>query len=646
MLASRFALVWLAALASPLQGAATSLVTSPASCTKPTLKLIGVTDVGIVCDQLTVDKVPLAGITSLDVGVLSDTLTITALVIESLTSIGNASDTRYTGERKTIQFNAGFSELKQLTTLSFTNVLFQDPNIVLTTAGKLTNLVIDNTNAQDVSLKIAEGEQIVLTSIDLLRNSFTKLPKVLYERQYISNSIKADVDVPGQTFEVLDAASYQTLSSNLAATGVSFELSNSCDFKTMTVGPSGAAIAGGKYKVCDASTAVGTPPARDTNSTSSTTPMPVAADTDSSKSSSSDTTMIVLIVLIAAIVLTLAAYLFRRHYLSKRRSAAQQTNDNTVNLIGKVDTTSSGKAIVTSDEALRNFRLENPVVLTKPAGAGRLWIGEYNREKVIVKRIEAEVSDPYVTKSLINQACVLAPLSHANIVKFMGVTWVAGTDFAVVAEYMDKDNLKTVLSDAEWELDMEAKLGICLNIARALAYLHNSEQNMYVRSLSSRKVLVNSSLECKINLFDCYPCLKKFPAVESYGSGEIIWQAPEIITRAARIDLKKANIYAFGVIMCEILSRSSPFQSLIDELGNTRSDVEIVKRVRRKEVLIPHEHHQEYMFAPESLRNTIKLCLSINPGDRPSAEDIIMLLQDAKVEEIAASLRTGGDFFV
>jgi serine/threonine protein kinase len=134
--------------------------------------------------------------------------------------------------------------------------------------------------------------------------------------------------------------------------------------------------------------------------------------------------------------------------------------------------------------------------------------------------------------------------------------------------------------------------------------------------------------------------------VESYGSGEIVWQAPEIITRGARIDLKKANIYAFGVIMCEILSRSSPFQSLIDELGNTQSDIEIVKRVRRKEVLTPHEHHQEYMFAPESLRNTIKLCLSINPEDRPSAEDIILLLQDAKIEEIAASLRTGGDFFV
>lgn len=445
-------------------------------------------------------------------------------------------------------------------------------------------------------------------------------------------------------FEVLDQETYKTLNSNLALSSASLELSTSCNFNTMTIGSSGERIGDGKYKVCDASTITGEPPSRDANSS---TPSPTSAvQSDATKSSSSsDTTMIVLIVAITVVALALAAYLFRRHYLSKR-SAADQANDNAVNLIGKVDTTSSGKVMLSSDEALRNFRLEHPVSLTKPAGVGRLWIGECNREKVIVKRIEAEVSDQYITKSLINQACVLAPLAHPNIVSFMGVTWIAGTDFAVVAEYMDKDNLKTVLSDGEWELDMEAKLGICLSIARALAYLHNSERNMYVRNLSSRKVLVNNSLECKINLFDCYPCLKKVPPMESYGSGDLVWQAPEVIMRSKQIDPKKANIYSFGVVMCEILSRSSPFQALVDELGNTLSDVEIVKRVRRKEALVPHENHQEYMWAPESLRNTIDLCLSISPTDRPSADDIIMSLQDAKVEEIAASLRTGGDFFV
>lgn len=462
-----------------------------------------------------------------------------------------------------------------------------------------------------------------------------------------------NVEVLGKTFEVLDAAAYRTLSANVASTpasSLSFELSTGCNFNTGVVESSGKRIVDGVYKVCDGASMIGTPPSRNaTGSGSAATLAPSTAAPDSS--SSSNTTMIILIVLIGVVALALAGYLVYKHVLAKKQSVTRAHDDargdNTANLISKADTTTSGKAVLlSSDETLRELRLEHPVQLIKPAGAGRMWIGEYCRERVIVKRIEAEVSAPATTKSLMNQACFLAPLSHPNLVQLKGVTWIAGTDFAVVAEFMDKDNLKTVLSDPDVELDMEAKLGLCLEVARALVYLHSPERNMYVRALSSHKVLVKGANECKVNVFDCYPCVKKLPMVESYGSGELVWLAPEIVTRSFPIDPKRANMYAFGVLMCEILTRVSPFQSLIDDVGNTLSDLEIAKRVHRKEVLAPHENHPEYMWAPQSLRDTIDRCLSPTPSMRPTAEEIIIALQDAKVEEIAASLRTGGDFFV
>lgn len=460
------------------------------------------------------------------------------------------------------------------------------------------------------------------------------------------------MEIPGKTFEVLDQASYKMLSSNLVSSSQSsFELATGCNFNTGVVDSTGKKITEGVYKVCDASSVIGTPPSRDVSNSSSTAPAPHNSTTPTSASSSkssSNTTLIVLVVIIGVVALALGCYLFHRYFLSKKKKSMSPVDDNAVNLIGKVDTTASGKqALLSSEETLRGIRLEHPVSLTKPAGTGRMWTGEYNREKVIMKRVEAEVSDTYTTKSLMNQACFLAPLSHPNIVSLKGVTWVAGTDFTIVAEFMDKDSLRTVLSDPEIELDMEAKLAICLEVARALVYLHNTERNMYVRSLSSRKVLVKGAAnECKVNLFDCYPCVKKITPMESYGSGDLVWLAPEVITRSFPVDPKKANIYSFGVLMCEILSRAAPFQSLIDEMGNTLSDIEITKHVRRKEPLIPHENHPEYMWAPQSLRNMIDLCLSSKPSERPTADEIIIALQDAKVEEIAASLRTGGDFFV
>lgn len=491
------------------------------------------------------------------------------------------------------------------------------------------------------------------------------------------------VEIYGKTFEVLDSASFQKLRANMVPNGLSFELSTSCNFNTGIVESTGVRISEGLYKVCDASTVIGTVPSRGSSNTTAT-PTPATTTTvAASASKPSNTTLIVLIVVIATVAVALAGYLTDRHWTSKKGPLSDDhTNENAVNLINKVDTTTSGKLVLlSSDETLRSIQLEGPVQLRRPAGAGRMWIGEYSQQKVIVKRVEAEKSETFSTKSLMNQACFLAQISHPNIVSLKGITWIAGTDFAVVAEFMDRDNLKTVLSDPEVDLDMEAKLSICLEIARALVYLHSSERNMYVRSLSSRKVLMkgigsnnsssnsitNSSRgnnrntttstcssstknskhnECKVNLFDCYPCVKKITPVESYGSGELVWLAPEIVTRSFPMDPKKANIYAFGVLMCEILSRASPFQNLVEELGNTLADIELARRTHAKEALVPHENHPEYMWAPSSLRATIEACLSPSPSDRPTAEDIIIALQDAKVEEIAASLRTGGDFFV
>ncbi|TYZ60296.1 hypothetical protein PybrP1_007262 [[Pythium] brassicae (nom. inval.)] len=660
--------------------ASVSVLTAPADCAEPTLQIQDATDVAVLCGGQVAARAQFAGVTSLQVGVLAPSLVMKALVSDTLASLvvhsGNASERHtFTGTRRVLEFDAGFSELHALTSLTFMNVNFKAPNVTLKTPDSLVTLTVDGTNAVDVQLTVLPGTSVKLQLLDLYANAFPSIPRCLYARQYGANTLKANVEVLGKTFEVMDAASFQTLRSNLVASGSSFELSTGCNFNTGLVEASGGRIRDGFYKVCDAATVIGAVPAASLNAS---TPAPTATTTGAAGGSkSSSTTLIALLVVIATVVLALVAYLARRHLKSATSPrAANRTNENAVNLINKVDTTTSGKLVLlSSDETLRSLKLEEPVQLTRPAGAGRLWVGEYLRQKVVVKRVEAENSETFTTKSLMNQACFLAQLSHPNIVGLKGVTWVAGTDFAVVAEFLNKDNLKTVLSDPDVELDTEAKLGMCLEVARALVYLHSSERNMYVRHLSSRKVLVKGSslgsssssrgtnnasfissksshaakhtaFECKVNLFDCYPCVKKITPAESYGSGDLVWLAPEIITRTFPMDPKKANIYAFGVLMGEILSRVSPFQTLADERGNTLADLEISRRVHAKEPLVPHENHPEYMWAPQSLRSTIEACLSPSPSDRPTAEDIIIALQDAKVEEIAASLRTGGDFFV
>lgn len=356
---------------------------------------------------------------------------------------------------------------------------------------------------------------------------------------------------------------------------------------------------------------------------------------------------------VCAVVLVVAAFVFQRKRKSTRKgnqlsamgtsSLDDSINGASVNLIGKDEGTPvAGKlTFISGDDLLRNVRLEpSEVSLSKPIGSGQLFTGTYQSNKVIIKRAEAAVTETAVTKQLMAQAQLLAQLSHPNLVQLVGVAWVAGTDFAIVTEFVPKGNLRAVLTKSRADLTMRLKLNMCIDIAQALMYLHGADRGMFVQNLSSSKVLVADDLQCKVNLLACQsnstPLVSKHDSVsDSYGTGDVAWLAPEIITRSAPLTPRAVNIYAFGVLMCEIFSDALPYQSLINEMGNTLSDVEIVQRIRRQQVVVPHENSLTYMNTPVKVRDMIDGCLSSTPLSRPSAADIAECLKSIRLDDDA-----------
>lgn len=405
-----------------------------------------------------------------------------------------------------------------------------------------------------------------------------------------------------------------------------------------TVSCSSGSSSASKASSTDFTSPTGRSPVTSSNRSSSGSAEDVSAGDSSSGISTGVLVAIIVVVIVIAAVL--AFFILRMYFKRKAANANSHNNEATATLMSKGDADKG--SFISNDEFLRNFRLpQSDVALVKSMGTGRLWMGEYNGEKVVVKRVESEVTDSYVTKALMAQARTFATISHPNITNLVGVTWLAGTDFAVVTEFMDKGNLKTVLTNTDVDLDVSTKLQMCYDVALALAYLHETEQNLCAKQLSSRKVLVNKSMNCKLSLFECVPSSAKLggpstAATYSYGMGEVAWLPPEVITRSSPMDARKTNIYAFGVLISEIFTRVSPYQSLVEETGNTMSDVELVKRVRRQEPLVPHENRQEYLAAPASVRQLVEQCLLYAPMSRPTAKDLVEILHSAK-EEVATS---------
>jgi serine/threonine protein kinase len=300
----------------------------------------------------------------------------------------------------------------------------------------------------------------------------------------------------------------------------------------------------------------------------------------------------------------------------------------------------------------------NKIIGTDPHA--RLWLGEYQGKKVVIRQAESERNDSFATKALIQQTrrlCTLEPLQHPNVTRIFGTILQKTTsEFSVVTEFMDHGNLKSFftnfnnnshhLKDLNVNVinQMSTKIKMCLDIAEALVYLKANQ--LYVKTLSSRKILVNSSLVCKINVFECFDQknIHKL-VVETFGSGNIVWFAPEFFflgeTKNTKIDMEKANIYSFGILMGEIITQISPYQSLIQQKGNTLVDLQIVEEFRKmKQTTVPpHENHPFFQEAPMNVQLLVQRCLSFDPFNRPSAEEVVSILKMTKSQLNSSSLQ-------
>nr|CCA21734.1 protein kinase putative [Albugo laibachii Nc14] len=275
----------------------------------------------------------------------------------------------------------------------------------------------------------------------------------------------------------------------------------------------------------------------------------------------------------------------------------------------------------------------NELNLLEAINPNDFWLGELDTCLIVAKKIKIMGDDTNGEKSVFRYLIQIASIKHENIVSMIGHTWRTGSCLTIVTEYMEKGSLGIALHDPKLEMDNLAKFQMCLDIARALSHLHENE--MCVRQFTSRSVLVNGVKTAKISLFHMEPSSKEIRLGEktnefSLGSGEVAWSAAEVVKGEKSIDPFMANIYTFGVIIGEIWTRNMPFKTLVEEMGSTLADAELIRRMQRHEMLAPHEHHSAYLLAPQGVRDVVSLCLSVAPHMRPCAKDLVVALQAVK----------------
>jgi serine/threonine-protein kinase len=261
-----------------------------------------------------------------------------------------------------------------------------------------------------------------------------------------------------------------------------------------------------------------------------------------------------------------------------------------------------------------------PFDVTAPLGAGgmgqvfRAHDSRLNRD-VAIKVLPPEfATDPARMARFSREAQVLAALSHPNIAAIFGLEESGGSS-ALVMELVEGQTLEERIQAGPIPLD--EVLAVARQIADALEAAH--EKGIIHRDLKPANIKINPEGKVKVLDFGLAKAMDADPisgagsqadsptlTLDSTRAGQIMGTAAYMSPEQARgkpVD-KRADIWAFGVVLYEMLTGKSMFE------GETVSDT--LAAVLRADIDLKHLRPD----TPPKLRRLLVRCLERDPKRR------------------------------
>ncbi|XP_009878179.1 PREDICTED: ephrin type-A receptor 10 [Charadrius vociferus] len=153
-------------------------------------------------------------------------------------------------------------------------------------------------------------------------------------------------------------------------------------------------------------------------------------------------------------------------------------------------------------------------------------------------------------RSFLAEACTMGQFDHSNVIRLEGVI-TRGSTMMIVMEYMGNGVLDSFLRKHEGQFTATQLVCMLQGIASGMKYL--AEMGYIHKSLAAHKVLVNSSLACKITGFR-RPQEDKMETIFSTMCGKslVLWSAPEAIQY--HHFSPASDVWSFGIVMWEVMS--------------------------------------------------------------------------------------------
>lgn len=290
------------------------------------------------------------------------------------------------------------------------------------------------------------------------------------------------------------------------------------------------------------------------------------------------------------------------------------------------------------------------LVQTKVIGEGafgKVYLGKWHETDVAIKALtslgalgiaagkvasyatEADVKD--ALKTLEREVGLMVGMRHPNVILFLGV---CPDPPCVVTEYCSRGSLYDVLVEAKENpilarsLTWYRRVSMMLDAAKGMLYLHSHKPTIIHRDLKSPNLLVDGNWTVKVtdfNLSRLADVAAQPGVTSSVVANNPRWHAPEIIRDA--LFTKPGDVYAFGLIMWEMISWQLPF----DGLSSFQMILFIGDKAGRPSVPSTDEPEKVMGGLFPGYEAYVKLmvdCWDQDPEKRPQFPEIISRLRD------------------
>ncbi|XP_073019209.1 LOW QUALITY PROTEIN: uncharacterized protein [Primulina eburnea] len=222
----------------------------------------------------------------------------------------------------------------------------------------------------------------------------------------------------------------------------------------------------------------------------------------------------------------------------------------------------------------------------------------------------------------------LGKIRHGNLVALDGYYWTPSLQL-LIYEFVSGGNLYKHLheSSAGKYPNWNERFNILLGVAKGLSHLH--ERNVIHYNLKSANILIDSSGEPKVadyGLARLLPLLDRY-VLSSKIQSALGYMAPEFSCKNVKIT-EKCDLYAFGVLVLEIVTGKRPVEYMEDDVVVLCDMVRGALEGGSIEECV--DGRLEGKFPSDEAIPVVKLgliCTSQVPSNRPDMAEVVNILE-------------------